>query len=250
MDTAIDNLPYPGPPSQQDPPSRAEAVGWSTRLLWLLLATDLVFIGLYFVYMAGLSSDGHFLIEEDRSYGELFQYIKEFWIMLMFGMLLIKCRRLVYGVGLFLFSYLLLDDSLQLHENIAGFLVRSAGWHLGDKQFGLRYQDYGEILVTGTVGGWFILLLALAYKRGAKGVRRVCKHIVVFCFALAFFGVFVDMLNIVMQAFPVMAASMNVLEDGGEMLVMSVMAWYTYALLDQQLPDKGVRALVPAGEMG
>jgi hypothetical protein len=47
---------------------------------------------------------------------------------------------------------------------------------------------------------------------------------------LAFFGVFVDMLDIAIKINWIISAILTVVEDGGEMLVTSTICWYLFML--------------------
>ncbi len=89
------------------------------RLLFLLLAVDAAFIALYGLYGSKFLTDPKFGLIEDWSYGEVFQYIKEFWILLLLLLVAVQLGSWRYATWVGVFGYLLLDDSCQIHE-VAG----------------------------------------------------------------------------------------------------------------------------------
>ncbi|MEM7760563.1 MAG: hypothetical protein AAF298_20895 [Cyanobacteria bacterium P01_A01_bin.40] len=94
----------------------------SWYLLILLLAADLIFIALGIVYECGLINlsnicsslnfDSYFSLTRDRGYAEIFQYLKKYWLIILFGLLAITQNIKIYWGWLFLSGYLLLDDAL------------------------------------------------------------------------------------------------------------------------------------------
>ena len=122
----------------------------ATIFLVLLLCADLAFFGMHFVAAIKwvLESD-LFNIERDRGYPEMYQYIKFFWIIVLLFNLSLKNRSLHYIPWVLLFTYFLLDDSKQIHEQ-AGYLISE---HFNfTPPFGLRLQDYGELAISATAG--------------------------------------------------------------------------------------------------
>jgi hypothetical protein len=200
------------------------------KLLLLLILTDLGFILLHILHTyTPLFMDPLFSLERDRGYAEVFQYVKESWIAALLFMLGTKKRRLVYFGFSFLFIYLLLDDSFQLHEEL--------GWVVAEfipfdpAEFGLRRKDFGELIVTGSFGALFFTLIAIGYWRSDGATKRVSRCIVAMILLLAFFGVLIDILHTILwikEVGPILELGM--IEDGGEMLVMSVITWFVFRL--------------------
>ena len=57
---------------------------WSARILYLFLATDLVFFGLHLIHIySGVAGNPSFSLETDGGYAEIFQYLKKYWIALV-----------------------------------------------------------------------------------------------------------------------------------------------------------------------
>ncbi len=197
----------------------------STRLLYLFLATDLVFIILHLLFInTDFISNKYFSIEEDRGYAEIFQYIKEYWIVLLLSVLAVKQRSILYLGWSLLFLYVLLDDFFAIHERL-GEIVSERLFLL--PMFNLRAIDFGEVIVSACVGLFFLLFLALAYRFGSRISREVSKFLILMLFALACFGVAVDMLHSMLR-FSSLKDILGLLEDGGEMIIMSVIAWFVF----------------------
>ena len=62
----------------------------AATFLLLLLLPDFIFIGLHFSPWAQSSAAPLLSLEEDLSYPEVYQYIKELWIVLL--LVLLRCR--------------------------------------------------------------------------------------------------------------------------------------------------------------
>lgn len=200
----------------------------ASLLLVLLLGADFVFIVLHIArqtHFVPWLSRNLFDIGIDRSYGEVFQYIKLFWIVILTAVVLRSSRTIAYGSWMVLFAYVLLDDALQIHEK-AGELVAST-FHAAPL-FGLRLQDYGELYVWAVVGAALLTGLALAYRHGSPAFRRVSIDLGLLGLALVVFGGLGDMAEIAIEAGAVVEFGLGTIEDGGEMLVVSVMLWYAF----------------------
>lgn len=206
--------------SIQQPAQRARTrAGPARLLLWLLLSTDAVFVLLHL--WAAVERPGWvlFSIAADNGYGEVFQYLKFFWAALLLGWL---TPRLGWGCAAWalLFAWLLADDLLALHESLGGRLAEA--WDL-PAPVGLRAKDLGELLISAAAGAVLLPPIALAWDRGAPAARRLGRDLVVLLLLLVCFGVGLDLLNSALQAEGWLRVALGTLEDGGEMLVASLM---------------------------
>ncbi|WP_150109028.1 hypothetical protein [Stanieria cyanosphaera] len=215
-------------------------------LLVLLVATDLVFIVVGFFYecsrleLATFCQNfpvyHHYSIASDKSYAELFQYIKAYWMILLFGYLIIIRNKPIYLSWCFLFCYILLDDLAQLHEEI-GFKI-SNQLNLVPA-LGLRAQDYGELLVSSVVGIFFLCAIGISYRLAQPQEKSVFKKLIVMLFALAVFGIVIDLVHILFDDYKWWDAIFTILEDGGEHIVMSVITCFVYLLVIKTPQLKG-----------
>lgn len=197
------------------------------QLLVLLLIADLSFVVLHILYIYfGWFSTSLYSLSRDRGYAEFFQYTKELWIIYLLIVLAIRHRKWLLSIFSALFVYFLIDDSLELHEKLGEFLAQYFGFQ---PALGLRAVDFGELLVYGMFFLLFGISIALGYHLSDPADRRVARYLVVLVIILAGFGVFLDMIGIIV-GHPEAERFMLILEEGGELLVMSVICWFVYNL--------------------
>jgi hypothetical protein len=208
--------------------------------LFLLLITDAFFLALHVANRISrltgilpIFRQDPFDVSYDLGMGETFQYIKEFWVILFFVWLIVRYRQWIYSGWTLLFSFLLLDDMLSVHEHAAKALVHALGYAEQAEIFlHLRYKDVGELMVAMTAGIFFLLILGSGYLKSDVSARRDLQRLFGLCVLLAFFGVAFDVIgrlaeNIVFQALT------TFLEDGGEMITMSLICWFVYGLTQE-----------------
>ena len=199
----------------------------ATTLLLCLLAIDLLFGLLHFLLLTDLLSSASFSLESDRGYPESYQYMK---ILLAVGLLAAVFRQTrvpAFASWALLFLYLLIDDAFSIHETVGAHAAAAFGYL---PALGLRAQDFGELTVSATSAALLLLPLAYFYSRGAAPDRAASRHLLLLLASLAFFGIFVDMLHVAIDAGWKVRFLLGAIEDGGEMVTMSVMAWYAFLL--------------------
>ncbi len=200
----------------------------AASFLLLLLAIDLAFVFLYFViYLSDIVNNPLFSLEQDRGYPEIYQYMKAFSIVILLGLVLSKTRAIGYGVWSLLFLYLLLDDALGIHESFGNIVAVNLAFAPG---IGLRARDFGELAVSAIAATLFLIPLALFYVRGSGAFKKATEHLLLLLVSLAFFGIFVDMLHVAIRLGWKVTFLLGAVEDGGEMVVMSIMAAYVFLL--------------------
>lgn len=198
------------------------------KLLVLLIIADLCFIFLHSVrYRFHFLDNSLWAIENDEGYAEIYQYIKELWIFVMLALLWIRSLRLIYISWGVLFLYLLIDDSVHLHEQFGWTIADIFNFH---EAFGLRAKDFGEIVVSVVAAFTLFIFIVLGYILSTPQGKKMSLYLLVLVAALAFFGIFVDMIHeITNEGF-----YLGVLEDGGEMLVMSIITAYVFSLKPEE----------------
>lgn len=208
----------------------------SGEILLLLLATDLLVILAHLVCrFSSIAKNPYWLIAQDQGFGETFQYFKELWLFYSFiSLSKIRFEKSYLSFAL-LFLYLFVDDSLSVHERLGKLIAGALNF---PPLIGLQPKDLGELLVSTIVGIFFVLIISCSYWLGSQRFRHVCKRIAILIGCLAFFGVVVDMLHIMTKQIKIPFLPLNVIfelvEDGGEMLVITVLCWYGVSLLRQQ----------------
>lgn len=210
---------------------------FTLKLLVLLLITDLLFI---LIHCGSLLPESNYiniflaknvidrdllLITEDRSYAEVFQYIKEFWIILLLGFGYWQRKKFLFLAWSLLFGYLLLDDSLSIHEKIGGRIS-----YLFQDAFRLRAVDYGEVLVSAIVGIFFLILITWGYYQSNFMERKYGKFLIIFLLILAIPGVLLDLIHIMVHNNYHLDLIFALLEDGGEHIVMSLVLAFVYTI--------------------
>ncbi len=202
----------------------------SGRLLVLLIFVDVTFMLIHvFLYKMQAVDDPHLLnllsIEIDLGYSEIFQYIKEYWIALLLLIFALKKKHIIYFSWSLLFLYFLFDDSLQIHEKLGESLVN----HFNvQPMFGLRANDLGELGVSLFFASFLFSFIAIAYYFSDSVAKKISKDLFIGVLSVAFFGVVIDMLHMIV---PVAGKALwGLIEDGGEMIIMSFIVWYVFKI--------------------
>lgn len=195
--------------------------------LLFLLAVDLAFVVLHFLPLFGVLDNSQFSLEKDRGYPEIYQYIKIFSIAILLLSVFVKTKVISYFVWSMLFLYLLLDDALRIHESLGGYIATQMSFA---PAFGLRAKDFGELVVSAIAALIFLAPLALLYTSGSAALKAESIFLFSLLVALAFFGILVDMLHVAVKVGWKVSFLLGVVEDGGEMVVISITAWYVFIL--------------------
>lgn len=201
--------------------------GATLTLLAMLVAVDLIFILAHALHVwSPWMKGGQYSIESENGLAALYQYIKQVWLAACLALAFVQTRGRAFLGWTVLFAYLLVDDVLQLHERGGELLAAKFGFPL---MFGLRPQDLGEIAVAAIIGCFAVALVTVAYRRGGSGARQLSADLMCLLAALAVFGVFFDTLH-TMAYFeaPALAQAFALIEDGGEMLVISATTVYAF----------------------
>ncbi|MBN2452867.1 MAG: hypothetical protein JXB40_01220 [Candidatus Omnitrophica bacterium] len=196
----------------------------SNKLLFLLLLADFVFIIIHCVFRLHLLLNARFSIEQDFGYAEIYQFIKEYWVVVLLFIAAVKRRHFIYFSWALLFLYLLFDDVFQFHETLACYFASCLNL---PSIFHLRAQDIGELGVSVFFGFLLFAFIWVLYLFSDRAAKQLSRHLFILVALLAFFGVLVDMLHIVL---PWGESILALIEDGGEMLMMSIIVWYVFNL--------------------
>ena len=141
-------------------------------------------------------------------------------------------------IGLFVF--LLVDDYYELHD-LAG---RYVGERLSIEALSsLHPQDSGELFVYSAIMATVIPLLWIAFSKAQPDERLFIRALAASVVLLGLFGVAVDIVHGVLEVLlsflpelllKVFNRLMTILEDGGEMVAITVCAWICLVNLAQQ----------------
>jgi hypothetical protein len=200
----------------------------ATLFLILLLFGDLIYIALHIIEAFTPFLQNQLLsIERDRGYAEMYQYLKWIWIISLLVYISLQKRAFNYFAWVLVFTYFFFDDALHIHELVGGYIGNNLNVA---PAFGLRLQDFGELIVSATAGISLIAFVMWAYRRGSQDFKNISKDILLLIGALVFFGVVVDMAHIAIRLGWLVTFILGVIEDGGEMLVVTLILWYTFML--------------------
>lgn len=209
----------------------------SNWLFFLLISTDALLIAAFILQGFGLIVDEGLQLTRDRSYGEVFQYIKQFWLVLLLAALAWQRSWQFCGVFAALFLFFLVDDYAALHENMGAALAQSF-----DQPTWLSIETYhiGELLVFVVYAIVSLALVIACFPRPGVG-RRLARDLIVLLALMAFFGVGID----AVRAIPwpeLVGDAIGALEDGGEMIVMSLIVWRVFSETLQTSADSANEA--------
>lgn len=204
-------------------------------LLFLLLSVDCAFIVIHVATRiernlldATLQLNYDLLsIATDGGYPELYQYVKYFWVILLTLYLARVARAPHYAAWTVLFAYFLCDDALSIHERVGAVIGKGLSFV---PPLNLRVQDVGELAVTVMVGGLLLPLLLWSYRSGSDEFKKIAQDLLLLVLAFVFFGVVVDVAHQSIQLGWVVEFIMGIIEDGGEMVVLSLIVWFLFLL--------------------
>jgi hypothetical protein len=200
--------------------------------LYILLVIDMFFIAMHILYGGYHYLNGSmdevnrvYLLSEDQGYAEVFQYVKEIFIGIILVHLFVVERKVVFLGWAFLFFYFFIDDCFFFHERVGWWLAKNL--HLPEV-LTLRALDLGELLVSGFAGLFLFGFIIYSTFKNNKFLP-ISLDYAVLLIILIFFGVGMDMLHIMINN-KNLGYLFTILEDGGEMLAMSLICWYTSCL--------------------
>jgi hypothetical protein len=210
----------------------------STIFLAVLLAVDVILIGLHFlhrlvyrgIFESAILSNTMFSMSEEAKLPDLFYFLKQLAIVLLLLYVARKTSR-IFIIWAAIFGYLLIDDVVQIHETI-GFA------------FGNVMPQIGTIAPSEIAQIGFLVLLGLVLFgvslliiwRSEGETRQISIYLMALLGLAAFFGVGVDIVqSFVMDIFGV-SGVVKVVEDGGEMIIISFILWYVYRLAFETVP--------------
>jgi hypothetical protein len=206
-------------------------------ILFALIAADLMFIFLHILHILPENifpffKASAFAIDKDAGIAESFQYIKELWITMIFIWLVFQRRYTLLGLAL-LFAYFLLDDMVQIHEKLgdmtAGLFANLQILRMFPNQ---EADSFGELFSAGMLGLVFIVAIFLFYQRSDDVTRQIYRTVFAMLGIFLFFAVGVDFIHDFFGS-RIIRAMFALVEDGGEMLAMSIICWFSCSLLGE-----------------
>ena len=210
-------------------PWRRQTRAFAFGLLALLLAVDLLLIGLYVLW-----GYDHWTwsLENEAGPSERFQHLKWAVAAVLLIALFKRRRAMIYAAWALLFAYFSIDDAIRLHERGGSWLARVLDlgsfeeiYHEHFSYFYLRAQEFGELIVAASLGVIIVTFLCIAWP-GPDAIRdkTVTKRLIAWLVLFALFAVGFDMLHtMVWEIYPPAIELIGVIEDGGEMICASLL---------------------------
>ncbi len=194
-------------------------------LFYFLIVSDIVLIGLHCLAKLDIITQykKYLLLTTERGIPEIFQHVKELSIFIVLLFVFYSRKNKVFLIWAILFAYLFADDFFSIHENVGYLMAQKLNI---PSALGLRPQDFGELLVSGIVGGLLLIPLIIGFKKSSVIDKMVSKILFILLLVLIFFGIVVDMIQISLTNISFWENLMAVVEDGGEMITMSLILWY------------------------
>jgi hypothetical protein len=151
----------------------------------------------------------------------------------------VLARRPIWAGFAALFLAALADDEMRLHENKGAWLAEKLRFPEG--VLGLRANDLGEMFVWGLLAAVPLAVLVFFYRRSDRWTRRAGIGLAVLVAGYVFFGGVVDQLHVLFLGGPLENA-VGTIEDGGELVVLSLTLAYVVALHRRLRRDRRARA--------
>ncbi|MPV39054.1 hypothetical protein [Georgenia subflava] len=223
------------PPLDVLPPRRSLA----RLLLVLLLVADVVLIVLHVGFRVNGTSSWYFDLSAERGWGEAFQYLKQLWSVILLAAAWWTSRSPVIVAWALVTAYFLADDAGGIHEGVGRWVINN---YLFAPGFGDQRTQLVEVLWMAGVGALLALTVLLTHRRSAAAERAVSWRLVVLFGLLIFFGVIVDGLALAFDDGGTVDQILVVVEDGGELLVLSVVIAYLLGLAENRPDRRAVEA--------
>ena len=199
----------------------------ASLLLLLLLSTDFTFIVLDIINHTLGTNSSLCNIAGLCAYMLGYHLIKQFWIIILFAYLLRYTKWSGYVSWMIVFTCFLIDDALEIHQNIGDMIADTVNGHLL-QNFSLAPRFF-ELAFLAVVGLFLLVIIAWAYFHGPPTFRKLSNDMLLFFVALVFFGLIVDV-AVALKLAPTIIVSLEIVEDGGESVVYSLILWDIFLL--------------------
>lgn len=198
--------------------------------LFTLLAIDFVFIGLHALKSLGYVSDPNFSVTKNFGYGESFMYLNELFIIGCFVWLALKYMQPVFYTWAAVFVYVLLDDSLEIHETIGYYFGAIMEQNMGIMpEIAKEAAEMSSFVFFGLI--LFTPLLLFFFRTTNKHLKIATQDLLILFGGLLFFGIGVDVMNDFFETGTFLNGFLGLLEDAGEMVMLSLIAWYVWTFI-------------------
>lgn len=182
-------------------------------LALLMVVADAALVAVHVVAVARGVPTLTLRIDSDRSYGELFEYLKLVWSLTLLGVAGLALRTARPIAWMPLLALLLVDNGWTLHERVGAAFVASVGVS----------QPIGELLFVVLAYPLAAAPAAIAMLRADGRIRSLGIRLAVCVAVLAGLGLGVDAIHHFFERDPVVQPVLAVLEDGGELVTFTAL---------------------------
>lgn len=199
-------------------------------LLKLFLSIDIVFIlGHIGIVLFWDSEPSAWLLDAPGvGYPELFQYLKYVMILFFVGQLIIIKKKYVYMPFLVLFLILLVDDAYQLHSKASWFFVHVLNLHT---TMGIKGLIFGQLIYATVMGMFLFGFSSLFFLKASERIKHTFLDVFMLFTVFLFFGIGIDIVHNLLENVYWMLPFLTLVEEGGEMITLSILAWYFWYLV-------------------
>lgn len=194
--------------------------------LFGLLAADALFVLLHVLQISGTLSDPRLLLSWDHGYAELFGYAQAATATTLLFLVYRRRAEAVYLAWSLVLVAVIADDALIIHERVAHALAPRLPL---PSRLGPSPQNITELVVLGAIGAALLVLIAWAHRRSGAQARADSRGLLLLLAVLGFFVVVVDRMHAALAGGAGDVA--GILEDGGELIVLSLILAYAVNLL-------------------
>ncbi len=195
-------------------------------LLMVMLAIDVALI-LAHAFQARLPflRPGLFDIDAQFSLSSLMIFAQFAAMVLFLSEIKYNRRDRAFDFWKYLFLYILADDIFEISEHAGEILGELFSF---ETLFGLTPADYGKFAFA--IGGGLAVSAFLGYllRRSSREFVTVSFAIFVMLSCFAFFAVVFDIIHAIFDKDPRMGFAFAILEEGGEMIVLSFLTAYLF----------------------
>ncbi|NSX54656.1 hypothetical protein [Parasulfitobacter algicola] len=216
-----------------------------TKILCALIAIDILLIFAYvagqIAVSAGILSDmpGRLNIEIDYAIAEKFNVFKWALAAMALAAAFVFSRKWAWAVLMACFILLGLDDSQSGHETFGTTAGLSVFEYLQVTSFfGLDQQVIGELIVLAGMGILVFGAIAIAWIRSNPDIRAKLIPFFIALIALSVCGVIFDAVHatlITPGTVGLLNTILGILEDGGEMIFISILCALSFGVLFEYL---------------
>lgn len=190
----------------------------------ILITIGFIIVHLFHTYN-GVPASEMFDLEIDNSFSEIFLYLQELGIVVLLYLIYKQTNNLLYFAWALIFTYVLLDDSLLIHERIGVWMVDQFNVQ---NNYGVRGRDITEVIVQLIFGIPLVGFMAWAhFFRGDSAAKRISIILFLLLGLLVSFAIVLDWFHVKIMIIDLKPV-LGTIEDGAEMFILTGILWFVF----------------------